>query len=287
MLYNRTWKTLALWLGVMGLTIVMAACGGQSPAAAPQAPAATNTPEVKPTDTPVAASTTATDTTSTTTAATNTVTTTQTATTTQPTTSTQTATTTTTATTTQAAGQASAMRVFAIDQSKSEARFTLNEKLMGSPKTVVGVTPLVDGKIQIDLADPTKATISPIQIDARDFKTDSNMRNGAIRRFILQTNNDANRYIVFTPKAIEGLPQSAKAGDTLALKISGDLTISGVTKPVTFDATVKAVSDQELEGLAKTQVLRSDFNLQIPSVPSVADVTDEVQLELQFAAKAE
>ena len=179
------------------------------------------------------------------------------------------------------------MRVFAIDQSKTEARFTLNEKLMGSPKTVVGVTPLVDGKIQIDLAAPTKATISPIQIDARDFKTDSNMRNGAIRRFILQTNNDANRYIVFTPKAIEGWPQSAKAGDTLALKISGDLTISGVTKPVTFDATVKAVSDQELEGLAKTQVLRSDFNLQIPSVPSVADVTDEVQLELQFAAKAE
>lgn len=158
---------------------------------------------------------------------------------------------------------------------------------MGSPKTVVGVTPLVDGKIQIDLADPTKATIGPIQIDARDFKTDSNMRNGAIRRFILQTNNDANRYIVFTPKAIEGLPKSAKAGDTLDLKISGDLTISGVTKPVIFDTTVKAVSDQELEGLAKTQVLRSDFNLQIPSVPSVADVTDEVQLELQFAAKAE
>ena len=66
-----------------------------------------------------------------------------------------------------------------------------------------------------------------------------------------------------------------------------DLTISGVTKPVTFATSVKAESATELSGLAKTQVLRSDFNLTIPNVPSVANVTDEVQLELQFAAKAE
>lgn len=199
-----------------------------------------------------------------------------------------TATTTTVATTTtQPVGPSAAARVFKIDPSKSEARFTLNEVLMGSPKTVVGITSLITGTIAIDLADPTKTTISPLQIDARDFQTDSSMRNRAINRFVLQTTKDENRYIVFTPTSIEGLPTTAKAGEALALKINGDLTISGVTKPASFTTSVNATSDNEISGLAKAQILRSDFNLEIPQVPSVADVTEEVLLELQFVAKAE
>ncbi len=194
---------------------------------------------------------------------------------------------TTAKTTTQTANASAKMRVFTIDQSKSEARFTVNEVLLGSAKTVVGVTSLITGTIAIDLADPTKTTISTLQIDARDFHTDSDMRNRSIRRFVLQTSKDEYRYIVFTPKSIEGLPKTAKAGDAFDIKISGDLTVSGVTKPVVFATNVKAISANELSGLAKTQVLRSDFGLKIPNVPSVADVTDEVQLELQFTAKAE
>ncbi len=180
-----------------------------------------------------------------------------------------------------------AARTFQIDQSQSEARFTLDEKLMGAPKTVIGVTPLISGAIEIDLADPTKTTISPIQIDARGFTTDSNMRNGAIQRFVLRSNSDENRYIVFTPTAITGLPATAAVGDAFTLQIAGDLTISGVTQPVTFDTTVTANSETQLSGLATTQVLRSDFALTIPNVPSVADVTDEVLLEFQFVATAE
>jgi len=176
---------------------------------------------------------------------------------------------------------------FQIDQSQSEARFTLDEKLMGAPKTVVGVTPLISGAIEINLADPTQTTISPIQIDARGFTTDSDMRNRAIQRFVLGSNSDENRYIVFTPTAITGLPAAAAVGDAFTLQIAGDLTISGVTKPVTFDTTVTADSETQLSGLAQTQVLRSDFALTIPNVPSVADVTDEVLLEFQFVATAE
>src|SRR5262245_43289432 len=96
-----------------------------------------------------------------------------------------------------------------------------------------------------------------------------------------------NRYIVFTPTALKGLPASGQAGDTLTFQIAGDLTISGVTKPVTFATTVTAESATKLSGLAKAQVLRSDFNLNIPNVSSVADVTNEVQLELQFVATAQ
>ena len=194
-------------------------------------------------------------------------------------------TTTTDAATAEPSNAASAeVRVFTIDPAQSQARFTLDEELMGSPKTVVGATQAVEGAITIDLADPAKTAIGPIQIDARSLATDSSRRDGAIQRFILGTSNDANRYIVFTPTAIAGVPAKAAVGDTLELQVTGDLTISGVSKPVTFATTVKVDSENQLSGLATAQVLRSDFNLSIPSVPSVANVTDEVKLELEFVA---
>ena len=132
----------------------------------------------------------------------------------------------------------------------------------------------------------SKTTISPLQIDARDLTTDSGMRNGAIRRFILESNKDEYRYITFTPTAIEGLPSAAKAGDAFSLKVTGDLKIRDVVNPATFDVNVAVNSENELSGSAKTTVTRTAYQLNIPNVPSVADVTDEVQLELAFVAQA-
>lgn len=190
-------------------------------------------------------------------------------------------------TTTATSGESTAgTQIFTIDQSQSTARFTLDEELMGSPKTVVGATNLVEGAITIDLADLTKTTISPIQIDARGFATDSSRRDGAIQRFVLGSNSDENRYIVFTPTAITGFPATAAVGDTFELQITGDLTISGVTKAVTFVTSVTVMSETQISGLASAQILRSAYNLTIPSVPSVANVTDEVLLEFQFVAGA-
>lgn len=180
----------------------------------------------------------------------------------------------------------STSQLFTLDQSQSQASFTLDEELLGKPTTVVGTTSLVSGEITINPADLSKTTIGTIQIDASDLATDSDRRDGAIQRFILQASNEAYRYITFTPTAIEGLPSTASSGDTVDLQITGDLTISGVTKPVTFAATITGVSAGQISGLATAQVLRSDYNLTIPSVPSVANVSDAVQLQLQFVANA-
>lgn len=254
-------------------TLIAAACGGGDQEVA--APAAREQPTAAPTDTPAAVDTSAVDTIapiSETAPVTETALVSETAPISEP---------------APATDSPTGARTFVIDQSQSEARFTLDEMLMGQPKIVVGVTKLIDGSITLDPADLTKTTLSPLQIDARDFTTDSGMRNTAIRRFVLQSNRDEYRYIVFTPTALEGLPARGNAGDTLNFQITGDLTISGVTKPVTFATTVSAESASRLSGLAKTQVLRSDFNLNLPNVPGVADVTDAVQLELQFVATAQ
>ncbi len=176
---------------------------------------------------------------------------------------------------------------FIIDQAVSEARFLVNETLLGNPTEVKGVTNLITGTIEIDTADPAKTAVGPITIDARDLRTDRDLRNRSIRRFILESNKDEYRYITFTPTSIQGLPAQATAGDSFAFQVTGDLKIKDVSKPVTFDVDVKADSEAQISGLAKTTIKRSDFNLSIPSAPGVADVTEEVRLELAFTAKAE
>jgi polyisoprenoid-binding protein YceI len=177
-----------------------------------------------------------------------------------------------------------AVVVFKIDGARSKATFTLDEKLFGQPKTVVGETSGVQGEISFSPADLSQTKVGTLQIDASTLSTDSGNRNRAIARFILQTTLEQYKYITFEPTAIEGLPPSAKVGEALSFKITGNLKVRDVVKPVTFDTTATLVSDTELSGSAVATVLRSDFGLQIPSVPSVADVTDAVKLQLDFVA---
>ena len=176
------------------------------------------------------------------------------------------------------------VRTLKIDPARSIARFTLNEKLMGNPVTVVGETSGVEGEIAIDAAAPAQSKIGVLKIDARGFRTDSSRRDGATARFILESVRDEYQFITFTPTAIESLPAAVEMGKPVSFKVTGDLKIRDVVAPVTFEVTVTMVSESELTGTAKAQVLRSSFGLQIPSIPSVADVTDEVALDLEFVA---
>jgi polyisoprenoid-binding protein YceI len=166
----------------------------------------------------------------------------------------------------------------------SSATFRIDEELRGSPVTVVGTSGIVLGRIEIDPDDLSNSQIGEILINARDFETDSGLRNRAIRGPILDT--DIFEFISFVPSSIEGLEGSASVGDELTFTVSGDLTIRDVTQPVTFDVTAVLASDSTIEGTATTVVERGPFDLVIPSVPSVANVAEEVPLSLDFVAES-
>ncbi len=172
-------------------------------------------------------------------------------------------------------------RTFDIDAASSQARFVIDEVLRGEPKTVVGSTDQIAGEASIDLGDPSTTRIGVIRINARTFATDEARRNTAIRRFILST--DQFEFIEFTPVQIVGLPSRIEGGEALSFAVTGDLKIRDVVQSVTFDV-VATVTEGRIEGSAQTMVLRSDFGISIPSVPFVADVSDEVRLELDFVA---
>jgi len=176
-------------------------------------------------------------------------------------------------------------QTFVIASQESEARFIIDEELFGQPKTVVGATSALSGQLTVVAANPSASQIGVIQIDADTFITDHNRRNGAIRRFILQTNR--HRYITFNATALTGLPDEVAVGDAVQFEITGDLTIREITKPVLFNVTLQVVSDTEIRGAASTVVALETFELTIPQVPSVANVGEEFIVEFDFVARAQ
>jgi len=176
---------------------------------------------------------------------------------------------------------------FKIVAAESQARFMLEEDLRGVRTTVVGATSEVGGSIMVDMANPANSSIGTIVINARTLETDNSFRNRALRSSILKSAQDEFEFIVFEPRALsEWSAEGVAVGESLNLDVSGDLTVTGVTRNVTFAATVTLVSEGEIRGSATVNLLHGDFGLVIPDVPSVANVTDDVTLSLEFVARA-
>lgn len=177
---------------------------------------------------------------------------------------------------------------FAIVSAESLASFTLEEDLRGVRTTVVGATNEVGGSILVNLADPRASSIGAIVINARTLETDNSFRNRALRSRILQSARDEYEFVVFEPRELSNWSASSVTiGDTLTFDITGDLTVVDTTRSVTFAASVTLESETRIRGRAEVNLLHADFGLVIPDVPSVANVTDDVTLRLEFVALAD
>ena len=184
------------------------------------------------------------------------------------------------------APEASQDMAFVIDPSQSVAVFELDEVLRGEPKTVVGTTDQVAGQVLVVANDLGASVFSDIVINARTLSTDSEQRNRAMRGpVVLDSGSDEHELITFTPTTLDGLDGVQPAvGESYRFTVEGELTIKGTTAPATFEVTVEMLDEGSIAGVATTQVLRSEFGIGIPSVPFVADVSDEVLLTLEFVA---
>jgi polyisoprenoid-binding protein YceI len=176
--------------------------------------------------------------------------------------------------------------LFQIVPDSSQVSFTTHEELRGSPNTVVGTTNQVAGQIYVDFNTPSNSQVGVIRVDVRTLATDNEFRNRAIRTAILQSSQDQYEYAQFTPTALQGMPDKVTIGQAVSFQIVGDLTLRDITQSVTFDTTVTVVSDTRLEGTATATVTRAQYQLEIPSVPGVANVSDNVQLQIDFVATA-
>ncbi len=164
--------------------------------------------------------------------------------------------------------------------SKGSAKFETDETLRGNPFHVVGETSSIGGDISFDAA--TGALSGLIRVDGSTIKTDSTQRDGAIARLILHTTDADKRFITFAPKSVANVPPDPTLDTDYTFNLTGTLTANGVSKDVTWTVTGRAASGGTITGVAKTTVKRGDFGLVIPNIPFVANVSENVDLTLNF-----
>lgn len=185
-----------------------------------------------------------------------------------------------------AAGGASGSTVtFKIVPNESKASYTVNETLFNENNrinTAIGTTPQVTGDIYADKANPQNSKLGTITVDLSQLTSDSSRRDNFIKGQFLES----SKYplATFVPDKIDGIPASYTEGQDYSLKISGNLTVHNVTKPVTFDVTTNLKGDT-LTGTATTTVLMSDFGVGPISLMNMLKTEDKVIVKISFVAR--
>ena len=158
-----------------------------------------------------------------------------------------------------------------IDPNHTAAQFSV--KHLGI-STVRGVFEKTSGTVTFDPGDPTKTSIDAT-IDATTVNTRVQMRDNDLRspRFL-----DVQKFPTIKFKSTR-----TEAAGTGKLKVTGDLTIHGVTKPAVLDVDTSSqpITDPMGKGMrmgasATTTINRNDFG--ITTLPGV--VGDDIQIVL-------
>lgn len=170
---------------------------------------------------------------------------------------------------------------YLIASNKSEAKVTVNEKLanLPSPSDAVLTTNAIQGQLFLG-ADTKPVEGEKIMVDLRTLKSDKTQRDNYIRTNTLQADQFPLAEYVIT--GVDGWTGPLKEGQQSTFKLLGNMTIHGVTKPVTFDTTAMMQGDT-VTGTATTTFKFQDFGMTAPSV-SIAKATDTIKLDMNIVA---
>jgi polyisoprenoid-binding protein YceI len=173
-----------------------------------------------------------------------------------------------------------------IDQSASQARYHAHEQLAGRnlPSEAVGTSAAVSGALMLGADGSVSSGQSQIQVDLRQLKSDESRRDTFIQRETLQTSQFP--MATFVPKQVQGLPNPLPSSGDATFTMMGDLTVHGVTKPVTWQVIAK-FADSQISGAATTQVNITDFGMTPPKAGPVLSIDDALTLEMVFTANRE
>ena len=165
--------------------------------------------------------------------------------------------------------------------SGNEARYRIREQLVriDLPSDAIGRTSDVTGGIGVGADGRIISGESKFVINVGALKSDRDMRDGFVRRRVLET--DQYPTVEFVPTRLRGLPKNLPTSGRHTFDVIGDLTVRGVTKPTTWRVTAESKNGQ-VTGSASTLFTFSDFNIDRPRVPIVLSVQDTIRLEYDF-----
>jgi polyisoprenoid-binding protein YceI len=183
-------------------------------------------------------------------------------------------------------GQTGATLRCVMTPGQSQASYKVREQLarLSFPTDAIGKTDQVSGELVFTPDGAIDQSKSKFTVDLTSLQTDSSMRDNYVRRAVLQT--DQYPQAVFVPTQVSGLPTPLPPSGNVSFKLTGNMTLHGVTKPVTWDVTGKA-NNGTANGTATTSFTFEDFNMQQPHVASVLSVVDNITLEVTLSMHLE
>ena len=171
--------------------------------------------------------------------------------------------------------------LFTVASEGSEARYRVREQLAQRdlPNDAVGATNNVAGSIVVDQNGAVVPEQSRITVDMASLESDSARRDNYVRQNTLETQEYPTAE--FVVREAPGLPNPLPTSGEAQFQVVGDLTIHGVTRPTTWNATAQ-FDEQGATVNATTRVAPTDFEMPPPRVGPVLSIEDEAGLELDL-----
>jgi polyisoprenoid-binding protein YceI len=168
---------------------------------------------------------------------------------------------------------------FTLTPGKSTASYKVREQLarLSLPSDAIGKTTSVSGSVTIKADGSIDASSSKFVVDLTTLVSDSAMRDNFIKRSTLQTSQYPDA--TFVPTQASGLPNPLPSSGEVNFQLTGDMTIHGVTKSITWTVT-GTVNGASASGVATTSFKFEDFGLSAPQVSVVLSVVDLITLEI-------
>jgi polyisoprenoid-binding protein YceI len=163
------------------------------------------------------------------------------------------------------------------DFSGTWAGYRVEEELASiGANTAVGRTPDVTGSMTVD---GDQVTAVDVEVDVTTLESDSGSRDGAMRARGLETDQFPTATFSLTQPL--ALPAGVADGQRVTAEATGDLTIHGVTQPVTL-AVEAVLSGDSAAVVGQAPVALDDFDIEPPTGFSVVSIDDQGTFEFQL-----
>jgi polyisoprenoid-binding protein YceI len=154
----------------------------------------------------------------------------------------------------------------------SKGQYRVKEVLFGQDSTATGVTDKVTGSATFD---GTTVKTAKITVDLTGLSSDSGNRDNQVQGRILETSQFPDATFELTQPIT--LPSDGADGKEMKVTATGNLTLHGVTKPVTTEITARR-SGSTIEASGAIPIKFSDYQINDPS-GGPAKVGDDGSLE--------
>jgi polyisoprenoid-binding protein YceI len=175
-------------------------------------------------------------------------------------------------------------RRFQLKPEDSEVTLRVQEQLAGATVNTDAVlqTKAIAGQIVVQ-PDGKVGDGSKFTVELNTLKSDRSMRDAFIKRSTLEVEKFPQAE--FVAKEFRGLGSPLPTSGKITGQLVGDLTLHGVTKPVTFNIEGD-LDGNTFKGRAFSALKITDFGMELPRVPVVAGMEDLARMDIAITATA-